>query len=176
MSLEFYPFQQYSGARIPSGIMTSDPDGAEELPISSYDLIPKLIPNLDAHLIFPLLEFAAGLAAQDGDDDQVELVQKATYELLKDSNMTDYVAGLYCHIHRLDKPPVEFAKQREKVLAKMTQFDNETAKITDLLQNEEVISNLRSDKVANLEFLKKEHSVSSTPLDFHLARNGEMCG
>ena len=39
-----------------------------------------------------------------------------------------------------------------------------TAKITDLLQNEEVISNLRSDKVANLEFLKKEHGVGSIPL------------
>ena len=105
--------------------MTSDPDAAEELHISSYDLIPKLIPNLDVHLIFPLLEFAAGLAEEDGDDDKVEVVQKAKYELLKGSNMTDYVAGLYCDIHGLDKPPVEFAKQREKVLAKMAQFDNE---------------------------------------------------
>ncbi|KAJ2894917.1 hypothetical protein MKZ38_007086 [Zalerion maritima] len=133
---------------------------AEQASGSSYDLIPKLLPNLDAHLIFPLLEFAAGLYEEEGDDAKVQEALKAKYELLKGSNMTDYVAGLYCDLHGLDNPPAEFTKQRDQVLAKMAQYDSETARITDLLADDEVISNLRSDKVANLEFLKKEHGVT----------------
>src|SRR5207302_8372743 len=52
---------------------------------ASYDLIPKLLPHLDRHMIFPLLGF---MGEQDRLTDQ-ELAQ-ARYDLLKNSNMTDF--------------------------------------------------------------------------------------
>jgi translation initiation factor 3 subunit E len=131
--------------------------------LTEYDLIPKLVSRLDRHMIFPLLEFSASqLEDEDGnhaDAAKAREVVQAKYELLKKTNMTDYVANLYMELEGLEEPPAEFGDKRQKVLARLEQFEQETGKIRDLLQREDVVSNLRSDKVANLEFLKKDHDV-----------------
>lgn len=118
------------------------------------NLLPKLIKNLDRHLIFPLLQFVA----EQQDEDNIEMT-KAKYELLKSTNMTDYIASLYTEIHDVKEAPKEFASKRQEVLERLELFEQETAKITELLGREDVITNLRADKIANLEYLKKDHDV-----------------
>jgi translation initiation factor 3 subunit E len=118
------------------------------------DLLPKLLPHLDRHLIFPLLQFVA-----DQEDEPTKEMAKVKYELLKTTNMTDYVAGVYCEMEGLEEAPEQFTKKRQEVLDRLELYEQETAKITDLLGREDVITNLRSDKVANLEYLKKDHEV-----------------
>lgn len=134
-----------------------------DLAISEFDLMPKLVTKLDRHLIFPLLEFSSAiLENEDGssrDPEKTRELLKAKYELLKKTNMTDYVANLYCDLEGLQDPPKEFADKRQKVIETLENFEDSTNKLTELLQTEEVVSALRSDKVANLEFLKKEHDV-----------------
>jgi translation initiation factor 3 subunit E len=120
-----------------------------------HDLLPRLITHLDRHLIFPLLQFVG-----DQEDEQSAENTAAKYELLKKTNMTDYVASLYCEIEGVGEPPKEFAAKRQEVLDRLELFGQESEKITDLLGREDVVTSLRSDKVANLEFLKKEHDVS----------------
>ncbi|PSS09265.1 hypothetical protein M430DRAFT_53791 [Amorphotheca resinae ATCC 22711] len=119
------------------------------------DLLPKLVTHLDRHLIFPLLQFVA-----DQEDEPSPEITKAKYELLKKTNMTDYVASLYCEMHGVEEAPKEFAVKRQQVLDKLESLGQESAKITDLLGREDVVTSLRSDKVANLEYLKKEHDVT----------------
>jgi translation initiation factor 3 subunit E len=122
-----------------------------------HDLLPKLITHLDRHLIFPLLQFVA-----EQDDEPAGDITRAKYELLKKTNMTDYVASLYCDLEGVEEPPKQFATKRQEVLDRLEKYGDETEKITDLLGREDVVTSLRSDKVANLEFLKKEHDVRST--------------
>lgn len=129
--------------------------------MAEYDLMPKLVGHLDRHMIFPLLEFATGQIPED-DDAKAREITKAKYELLKTTNMTDFVGNLKAELEDLDEAPAEFNDMRQKVLTRLSQFEEETSKITDLLGREEVVNNLRSDKVANLEFLKKEHEVCKT--------------
>lgn len=124
------------------------------------DLLPKIVTHLDRHLIFPLLQFVA-----DQEDEPSPEITKAKYELLKKTNMTDYVATLYCELEGVDEAPKEFASKREEVLGRLELFTQETEKITELLGTEEVVTGLRSDKVANLEFLKKEHGVGILPIN-----------
>ncbi|KAF3763251.1 eukaryotic translation initiation factor 3, subunit 6 [Cryphonectria parasitica EP155] len=132
-----------------------------DLATSEFDLLPKLVTKLDRHLIFPLLEFSSSVVEnEDGNADKTRELLKAKYELLKKTNMTDYVANLYCDLEGLQDPPKEFADKRQKVIETLENFEDSTNKLTELLQTEEVVSNLRSDKVANLEFLKKEHDVT----------------
>ncbi|APA14329.1 hypothetical protein SS1G_11856 [Sclerotinia sclerotiorum 1980 UF-70] len=119
------------------------------------DLLPKLITHLDRHLIFPLLQFVA-----DQDEEPSPEITKAKFELLKKTNMTDYVASLYCEIEGVEEPPKEYATKRQEILQRLEIFGQESEKITDLLGREDVVTGLRSDKVANLEFLKKEHDVT----------------
>ena len=130
----------------------SNPKTPEDV-ATENDLLPKLITHLDRHLIFPLLQFA------EQEDEQPEEITRAKYELLKKTNMTDYVATLYCEMHGTEEAPREFAVKRQEVLDRLELFGQESEKIVELLQTEEVITNLRSDKVANLEYLKKEHGV-----------------
>ena len=129
---------------------TGPTDAAQE-----HDLLPKLIPQLDRHLIFPLLEFLSG---QEGDD--YTEITKTKYELLKPTNMTDYVASLWQELHDSDEVPEEFVKKREEVLQRLSLFSDETNLISELLGDDSVVSNLRSDKVANLKFLESNHGVS----------------
>jgi translation initiation factor 3 subunit E len=121
------------------------------------DLLPRLITHLDRHLIFPLLQFVADQQEEESGQE----ITKAKYELLNKTNMTDYVASLYCEMNGVDEPPKEFVTKRQEVLDRLEQFGQESEKITDLLSREDVVTSLRSDKVANLEYLKKEHDVSS---------------
>ncbi|RYO97216.1 hypothetical protein DL764_007357 [Monosporascus ibericus] len=125
-----------------------------------YDLLPNLVRHLDRHLIFPLLEFQAGQIPEDAPDSEVRAITQAKYELLKATNMTDFIGNLKAELEGLEQPPAEFNEKRQKVLARIEQFEKNTSKLTDLLGREDVVGNLRSDKVANLEFLKKEHDVT----------------
>jgi len=121
-----------------------------------YDLLPKLIPHLDRHLVFPLLEFLSG---HDESDDVTDIVN-TKYELLKQTNMTDYVANLWQEINHSDTIPQEFVKKREEVLQRLQLYVEESKKIVDLLADDSVVSSLRSDKLANLKFLEEQHGVT----------------
>lgn len=138
-----------------------------------YDILPKLIPHLDRHLIFPLLEKAA-----DEEDEEASDITKSKYELLKDSNMTDYLAGLWRSLNHTDEIPAEFERRREEVLQRMSVFTEETSKIDNLLSDDSVVSNLRSDKVANLKFLESNHAVTSENIDmlYNFGRFQYSCG
>ncbi|KAJ9213749.1 hypothetical protein DTO166G4_4680 [Paecilomyces variotii] len=135
------------------GAAAQPPKTAEEI-AKEYDLLPKLIPYLDRHLVFPLLEFISG------QEDENREITRAKYELLKHTNMTDYVANLWQEINDSDKVPEEFVKKREEVLAKLQQYQEDSSKITELLQDDAVVGNLRSDKVANLKYLEEQHGVT----------------
>jgi len=129
-------------------------EGATEM-AESYDLIPKLLPHLDRHMIFPLLGF---MGEQDRLTDQ-ELAQ-ARYDLLKNSNMTDFICDLYKEIHGTDEVPEELNK-RQEVVEKLHDLSERSELVLNLLGNSEVLSNLRADKLQNLQYLQEKHNVLS---------------
>jgi len=142
---------------------STTPNGAPSP--ADFDLLPKLAPHLDRHMIFPLLEFGAGQLIDEETGDIIDKKKarentEAKFALLKKTDMTDYVANLYCELKGLKEPPIEYAERKQKVFSQLEKFEQETGKITELLGREDVVSNFRSDKVANLEFLKKDHEVS----------------
>ena len=119
-----------------------------------HDLLSKLIPHLDRHLVFPLLEFVSSQETESAEE-----ITKTKYELLKQTNMTDYVANLWQEIHQVDEIPEEFVKKRGEVLQRLQLYLEESSKITELLENPEVVNSLRSDKLMNLQYLKEQHGV-----------------
>ena len=105
-------------------------------------------------------------------------VTKSKFELLKPTNMTDYVANLWKEINNSDDAPEEFSKKREEVLQRLQLFGEETSQIMELLNDESVVSNLRSDKVANLKFLEQSHGVTIEMVDmlYDYGRFQYSCG
>lgn len=68
--------------------------------MADYDLTTKIIPYLDRHLVFPLLNFLS-----ESEVFPAEQLIRAQYELAKETNMVDYYAGLYEQIHPGEEIP-----------------------------------------------------------------------
>ncbi|KAK4238790.1 eIF3 subunit 6 N terminal domain-containing protein [Achaetomium macrosporum] len=163
--------------------MASAPTANGGVALSEYDLILKLARHLDRHMIFPLLEFNAGQLVDNEteevkDEAKLREITQAKYSLLKKTNMTDYVANLYCELEGLKEPPAEFGDKKQKVFNQLQKYEQETSKIIELLERDDVVNNLRSDKVANLEFLKRDHNVTMEMVDalFELGNLQYSCG
>ncbi|KAJ0614262.1 putative eukaryotic translation initiation factor 3 subunit E [Helianthus annuus] len=63
--------------------------------MAKYDLTPRIAPNLDRHLVFPLLEFTQERELYPNDQ-----ILKAKIELLNNTNMVDYAMD----IHKVSVP------------------------------------------------------------------------
>ncbi|KAM3564632.1 hypothetical protein MY1884_000136 [Beauveria asiatica] len=128
-------------------------------------IMPKLAPHLSRHLLFPLIQFEGDKADEKGDTELFNKILAGKISLLEDTNMTDYVANMYCELHGVQEPPAEYVRKREDVVAQLQKYEQATATIADLLTQDDVVNGLRSDKVANLEFLKNQHGVTMEMVD-----------
>lgn len=115
-----------------------------------HSLLTKMIPYLDKHLIYPLL----------ADSDPSPELTRLKYDLLKSTNMTDFVGGLEKELKGLKEVPKDYDRKREEVLKKRAEYEEATDKLVRLLEDQDVVGNLRSDKVANLNYLKTDHGVT----------------
>ncbi|KAF2207405.1 hypothetical protein CERZMDRAFT_102497 [Cercospora zeae-maydis SCOH1-5] len=129
---------------------------------AQYSLLPKLITNLDRHLVFPLLNFEE---EQRPEEEDVSDITKLKYALLKETNMSDYVGDLYAQLNNLNETPAEYGKKRDEILERRRIYTEETEKIQGLLGDAEVINNLRSDKNSNMAYLKDNHGVTQQMVD-----------
>lgn len=162
---------------------------SQAIDTAEHDLLPHLIPHLDRHLVFPLLEF---LSREEEDDesqasasndnvDNNELI-RAKFELFRHTNMTDYIGELHSQIDTLPQETpsgdesqqkssaskdrsAEYSRRREEVVKQLDQFRQDTSALIGLLQDADVVSNLRSDKVANLNYLRDQHGVTVEMVD-----------
>jgi len=126
---------------------------------ASHSILPKMAPHMSRYLLLPIFEWEHKQAEERGDTEAIKKIVEATLELLGPSNMYELQADLYCTVHGLKEPPAEFAQREQALMAQSEKLQAETALISELLGQDEVLGNLRSDKVANLEYLKNEHGV-----------------
>jgi len=88
-----------------------------------------------------------------------DLIQ-AKFDLLRPTNMTDYIADLWKLIHNTDEIPHEFAEKREAVLVALHKLEEDSQKVLSVLEDQEVVSSLRQDKIQNLQYLKEHHGIT----------------
>lgn len=141
-----------------------------------YVFLDQVIRRLDRHLIFPLLDHESRKEniPQERQDD----LRQATFSLLKNTNMVDYVSQLYKDINNSQAAPTEFEKKKQEVMSRMAKYEDDTAHLTNVLSDEAVTSQLRSDKVANLKFLEESHGVTQQMVDdlYDYGRFKYQCG
>jgi translation initiation factor 3 subunit E len=70
--------------------------------MADTDLTQTIIPYLDRHLVFPLLNHLLETSTFPRED-----VERAQYELAKDTNMVDYAVMLYGQVYGEDADPPE---------------------------------------------------------------------
>lgn len=67
---------------------------------SSHDLTWKVAPQLDRHLVFPLLEFLQERQLYNDEE-----ILKAKIELLSETNMVDYAMDIHKSLYHTDQVP-----------------------------------------------------------------------
>jgi translation initiation factor 3 subunit E len=145
-------------------------------PTGEYAFLDKIVRRMDRHLIFPLLEHAS--SSDDISQSRKDDLQLAVFNLLKNTNMVDFVGNLYKEINNTETLPSEYANKRENVLNKLQQYDQDSEHLLNLLGDESVTSQIRSDKVANLKFLEEQYGVTQQMVDtlYDFGRFRYECG
>ncbi|KAI8879964.1 eukaryotic translation initiation factor 3, subunit 6 [Backusella circina FSU 941] len=128
---------------------------------AAQDLTIRMIPYLDRHLIFPLLEF---LEVKEVVYVPEDLLQ-SKYDLFKSSNMVDFILDLYQKLHNTEEVLQEFTDKRESVLAQMEELREKAQKVMDVLEKPEVIAALRQDKVQNFQYLKENYNFNEESIN-----------
>ncbi|KAG6414140.1 hypothetical protein SASPL_126858 [Salvia splendens] len=81
---------------------------------SKFDLTPRIAPNLDRHLVFPLLEFLQERGLYPEED-----ILKAKIELLNHTNMVDYAMDIHKSLYRSDDVPQDMIDRRAEVVGRL---------------------------------------------------------
>ncbi|KAF9921670.1 eukaryotic translation initiation factor 3 subunit E [Linnemannia zychae] len=126
---------------------------------AQYDLTSKMIPFLDLHLIFPLLEF---LEINELHYTPTTLLE-ARYELALKTNMVDFIDKLHGELKDADVTPtktIESGKRREEILKQLQKLNTEAQMVMEVIEKREVIESLRQDKLQNLQYLREKHGMT----------------
>lgn len=123
-----------------------------------YDLTQRMMPFLDRHLIYPLVNF---LGKQQLYDEK--LITQTKYDLLKDTNMDEYTQQLWSELNGgQERPQTSQNKPSEKELE---QWEASSKKVMSIFEDADVRNNLKADKVANLQYLEQNHQISSEAIE-----------
>ncbi|GAB2210130.1 hypothetical protein Drorol1_Dr00015388 [Drosera rotundifolia] len=113
-----------------------------------------MAPNMDRHLVFPLLEFL-----QERELYSEEELLQAKIELLNDTNMVDYAMDIHKSLYHTEDVPQEMVERRAEVLARLKALDESALPLVTFLQNPNAFQELRADKMYNLQMLNDRYQV-----------------
>jgi translation initiation factor 3 subunit E len=123
--------------------------------MAEYDLTPRMAPNLDRHLVFPLLEFLQERQLYDDNH-----ILKAKIDLLNNTNMVDYAMDIHKTLYHTEDVPQDMVERRADVVARLKSLEDAAAPLVTFLQNPAAVQELRADKIYNLQMLNDKYQVS----------------
>ncbi|KAK6149117.1 hypothetical protein DH2020_016642 [Rehmannia glutinosa] len=160
---------------------------------AKYDLTQRIAPQLDRHLVFPLLEFLQERGLYPEED-----ILKAKIELLNNTNMVDYAMDIHKSLYRSDDVPqgldyfyssvevlfnmvplsdlpstwfdhlgvlVEMVERRAEVVGRLKALEEGAAPLIAFLQNPNAYQEMRADKQHNLQMLSDRYQNFASPLN-----------
>jgi translation initiation factor 3 subunit E len=133
---------------------------APSLSPSSYDLIHRMSPFLDLHMVFPLIQYAESLTNIYNPQDLL----RAKLELLEFTNMVDYAITLWGSIHA-EAPPSEMSERRQAVVEALKNLTTGAQPLLTVINDATLMQELRESKNFNLSHLETHHAVSGAVLE-----------
>ncbi|KAI9082051.1 hypothetical protein K1719_035976 [Acacia pycnantha] len=141
--------------------------------MANYDLSPRIVPNLDRHLVFPLLEFL-----QERQIYEDEHILKAKIELLNKTNMVDYAMDIHKSLYHTEDVPQEMVDMRAEVVARLKAQEEAAAPLVSFLQNASAVQDLKADKQYNLQMLSERYQIGPEQIEalYQYAKFQFECG
>eukprot|EP00744_Colponema_vietnamica_P000908 GILI01001566.1.p1 GENE.GILI01001566.1~~GILI01001566.1.p1 ORF type:complete len:448 (+),score=176.44 GILI01001566.1:89-1432(+) len=143
------------------------------LPAKNYDLTRTISQYLDRHLVAPLLEHFQTIELYSKDE-----ILKAKIDLISNTCMLDFATDLYKELHNTDTVPAELKQRRDKVVADLQRYKREMSEILKVIDNDELVKQLRAEKLFNLSYLAENFQITPEMVDslYHYARFQFDCG
>ncbi|KAI3784485.1 hypothetical protein L1987_43584 [Smallanthus sonchifolius] len=141
--------------------------------MAKYDLTPRIAPNLDRHLVFPLLEFTQERELYPNDQ-----ILKAKIELLNNTNMVDYAMDIHKSLYHTEDVPQDMVDRRVEVVARLKSLEEAAAPLVTFLQNQNAVQELRADKQYNLQMLNERYQIGPEQIEalYQYAKFQFECG
>lgn len=141
--------------------------------MATYDLTPRIAPNLDRHLVFPLLEFL-----QERQLHPDEQILKAKIELLNKTNMVDYAMDIHKNLYHTEDVPQDMIERRVEVVARLKSLEEAAAPLVSFLQNPNAVQELRGDRLSNLQMLHDRYKIGPDQIEalYQYAKFQFECG
>ncbi|CAI8615065.1 unnamed protein product [Vicia faba] len=141
--------------------------------MAEYDLTLWIAPNLDRHLVFPLLEFLQERQLYDDNH-----VLKAKINLLNNTNMVDYAMDIHKTLYHTEDIPQDMVERRADVVARLKSLEDAAAPLVAFLQNPAVVQELRADKHYNLQMLNDKYQIGAAQIEalYQYAKFQFECG
>ncbi|KAG5552510.1 hypothetical protein RHGRI_010556 [Rhododendron griersonianum] len=141
--------------------------------MANYDLTPRIAPNLDRHLVFPILEFLQERQLYADED-----ILKAKIELLNNTNMVDYAMDIHKSLYHTEEVPQEMVERRVEVVARLKALEEAAAPLVTFLQNPNAVGELRAEKQYNLQMLSERYQIGPEQIEalYQYAKFQFECG
>ncbi|XP_071731194.1 eukaryotic translation initiation factor 3 subunit E [Rutidosis leptorrhynchoides] len=141
--------------------------------MAKYDLTPRIAPNLDRHLVFPLLEFTQERELYPNDQ-----ILAAKIELLNNTNMVDYAMDIHKSLYHTEDVPQDMVDRRIEVVARLKSLEEAAAPLVTFLQNPNSVEELRADKQYNLQMLNDRYQIGPEQIEalYQYAKFQFECG
>ncbi|KAH9679547.1 hypothetical protein WN943_027269 [Citrus x changshan-huyou] len=142
--------------------------------MATYDLTQRIAPNLDRHLVFPLLEFL-----QERQMYPDEQILKSKIELLNKTNMVDYAMDIHKSLYHTEDVPQDMVERRVEVVARLKALEERAAPIVSFLQNPNSFQDLRAnDQHYNLQMLHDRYQIGPDQIEalYQYAKFQFECG
>ncbi|KAL9411695.1 hypothetical protein AB3S75_045321 [Citrus x aurantiifolia] len=142
--------------------------------MATYDLTRRIAPNLDRHLVFPLLEFL-----QERQMYPDEQILKSKIELLNKTNMVDYAMDIHKSLYHTEDVPQDMVERRVEVVARLKALEERAAPIVSFLQNPNSFQDLRAnDQHYNLQMLNDRYQIGPDQIEalYQYAKFQFECG
>jgi len=127
---------------------------------SSFDLLPKLSPYLDLHMVFPLISYAEGLRTVYKNEDLL----RAKMELLEYTNMVDYEIEQWTS-NNSEPPPPQMTERRQAVVEAMKSLTAGAQPLLTVVNDATLLAELKESKSFNIAYLEVNHGVTPAVLD-----------
>lgn len=140
---------------------------------NSHDLTWKVAPQLDRHLVFPLLEFLQERQLYNDEE-----ILKAKIELLSETNMVDYAMDIHKSLYHTDQVPQEMVDRRVDVVDRLKSLEGSAAPLIKFLQDAALVQELRPDKQYNIQMLSERHQIGVDQIEalYQYAKFQFECG
>ncbi|KAL6639557.1 hypothetical protein ACP70R_023287 [Stipagrostis hirtigluma subsp. patula] len=141
--------------------------------MAEHDLTAIIAPQLDRHLVFPVLEFLQerGLYSE-------QEILEAKLRLLGGTNMVDYAMDIHSSLRGADAVPTGMASRRAEVVARLRSLEETAAPLVAFLQDPQLVRELRPDRQYNVHMLQGRFQIGPDQIEalYQYAKFQFECG